>query len=525
MRKSLVRASIIAMLLIAGLSASAPAFAQPAPGEDLRTPINTEVPIPVTGDVPGSEDRFKTAYLTSGKVEDLAQYLGIIYNFLISVVGLVAAVMMVIGGFQYLTSAGDSAKIGAAKSRMGDALIGLVLALGAYTILNTINPRLLQLKLPGLADVKSELIAMPWCDVVQKQYAVNPIYGDPAKCGSVGEYMPAKTRLSCIYRGPCPNFDSDELPSALKTSTGMRSVCVQTLTTNAYVNDPLTPEQVFELSEKGDAFIRLGIPDCWKEFNVPSTGCNDSQARQWRLNHSTWTNPQTGKVRNCPQEKHVSECDYNDIFSWAETVVKEEFPAIPFGTPRSKEQLSGSIGYFARCMSCLEYGAVEQKRSQEATPGGYVYQTPHENRCAYWQDEANAGVGFSPGSWDKRKAMNQPLMSYCRWMPDERGCAQADFTCKEPTPSSSCSNYNSIKPFFMFDIERGGFAWWIYGYDKNGTLSSRPDALANVCYANPCGYNPGKGCTGAGGIVNGIRTAAAVVRDGIAGIQSCDDKK
>ncbi|HTK60461.1 MAG TPA: pilin [Candidatus Baltobacteraceae bacterium] len=522
MRLRYARAILFLGLAFFGVSACLPAAA--APSEDIRTPITTEVPIPISGNTPGSTPERVADYLASGRVEDVAQYIGIIYNFLISIVGMVAAVMMVVGGFQYLTSAGDSGKIGAAKSRMADALIGLVLALGAYTILNTINPRLLQLKLPNVTDVKAELIAMPWCDVLKaKQIDVNPIQGDPNKCGSVGEYMAGKDRLTCIYRAPCPNYKASELPDVLKTSTGMRSTCVQTLTTNAYVNDPFTPDQVLKFLERSDAFARLGIPDCWKEFNVPS-GCNDAQAQQWRQNHSTWTNPTNGKVRDCPREMGVAACDYNNLYSWAQNVVKEELPPVPFGTKRSAEELSGTVSYFARCMSCLEYGAVEEKRSKDVAPGGFVYQTPHENRCAYWQDEANADVAFVPGAWDKRKAMNQPILSYCRWMPTEGGCAQADFTCKEPTASSSCSNYNSIRPFFMFDIEHGGFAWWIYGYDKNGTLSARPDALANVCSANPCGYNPGKGCTGAGGIINGIRTAAAVVRDGIAGIQSCDDK-
>jgi|GEM_PF-6659362 len=202
MRKSLVRVLAVACLLAAGVSASAPALAQPTPKNDIRTPIVTEVPIPVpdTSQVPGSNAERIADYLTSGRVEDLAQYIGIIYNFLISIVGMVAAVAMIIGGFQYLTSAGDSGKIGAAKSRMANALIGLVLALGAYTILNTINPRLLQLKLPDMRPVSTELFTLPNCEDIK--VPVTP-YGSGTECGFAGKYMQGNTEQVCIYAGTC----------------------------------------------------------------------------------------------------------------------------------------------------------------------------------------------------------------------------------------------------------------------------------------------------------------------------------
>lgn len=65
-----------------------------------------------------------------------------IYSFLITIVGICALFMITMGGYMYLTSAGNTALAGKAKSVITDAIIGLVLALLAYLIFYTINPAL-----------------------------------------------------------------------------------------------------------------------------------------------------------------------------------------------------------------------------------------------------------------------------------------------------------------------------------------------------------------------------------------------
>lgn len=88
----------------------------------------------------------------------LAQYIGGVYTFLLSIVGLMAAVMMVIGGFQYVTSGGDQGKIGAGKKRIVNALTGLVLALSSYVILYSINPDLVAFNGLQLTGVRTETL-------------------------------------------------------------------------------------------------------------------------------------------------------------------------------------------------------------------------------------------------------------------------------------------------------------------------------------------------------------------------------
>lgn len=77
-------------------------------------------------------------------------YLSGLYNFLISVVGVVAMGAIVIGGARYLTSAGNPSAIDDAKHTINSAIYGLLLAITSWVIVSTINPDILVLKNPGM---------------------------------------------------------------------------------------------------------------------------------------------------------------------------------------------------------------------------------------------------------------------------------------------------------------------------------------------------------------------------------------
>ncbi|MFH1938378.1 MAG: pilin [Patescibacteria group bacterium] len=83
-------------------------------------------------------------------VKGFPQYVKGIYNFFIGIVGLLAVIMIMAGGFQWLLAAGNAQKITGAKTTIMSAIMGLVLALGSYTVLSWINPEILTLKLPSL---------------------------------------------------------------------------------------------------------------------------------------------------------------------------------------------------------------------------------------------------------------------------------------------------------------------------------------------------------------------------------------
>ncbi len=80
---------------------------------------------------------------------DLSMYLVGLYNFLLSIVGIVAVMMLIIGGMRYITAAGNSAAISDAKDIVSNAIIGLLLALLSWVFIATINPDVLYIKQPG----------------------------------------------------------------------------------------------------------------------------------------------------------------------------------------------------------------------------------------------------------------------------------------------------------------------------------------------------------------------------------------
>lgn len=82
---------------------------------------------------------------TEGNKEvELADYLIILYKIGIWTAVILAIASIIWGGVQYITSVGGEGK-SSGKEMIQSAIFGLLLALGSYIILNTINKDLLEL--------------------------------------------------------------------------------------------------------------------------------------------------------------------------------------------------------------------------------------------------------------------------------------------------------------------------------------------------------------------------------------------
>lgn len=95
--------------------------------------------------------------------DNFGDYIKKIYIYLISIGGLIAAILVIKGGFEYVTSTGNSQRVEAAKETIRNAIIGLALLFGSYTLLYTINPDLLKLKLPRTYMIREIAIPSRWC--------------------------------------------------------------------------------------------------------------------------------------------------------------------------------------------------------------------------------------------------------------------------------------------------------------------------------------------------------------------------
>ena len=86
-----------------------------------------------------------------GQSGDFATYFKNLYLLALWIVAISALFMLVVGGFLYLSSAGNTHLLGTAKKAIYAALIGLIIALISWLLLDTINSDLTNLKLSGLS--------------------------------------------------------------------------------------------------------------------------------------------------------------------------------------------------------------------------------------------------------------------------------------------------------------------------------------------------------------------------------------
>lgn len=81
----------------------------------------------------GLETTANVAGLSTANV-DIATRIGQIIGIALSLVGVVFLVLMVYGGFVWMTAAGDSEKIKKAKGIIINAVIGIIIVLASYAI-------------------------------------------------------------------------------------------------------------------------------------------------------------------------------------------------------------------------------------------------------------------------------------------------------------------------------------------------------------------------------------------------------
>ena len=82
---------------------------------------------------------------------------GGIYNFALLASGILAFGAIVWGGIRYITSAGNPSGQGEGKEWVKGAIYGLLLLVGAYAILNIINPAITSLSLPRLSPIPASI--------------------------------------------------------------------------------------------------------------------------------------------------------------------------------------------------------------------------------------------------------------------------------------------------------------------------------------------------------------------------------
>ncbi|HBF67124.1 MAG TPA: hypothetical protein DDW36_01720 [Candidatus Magasanikbacteria bacterium] len=126
----------------------------PAPTPPATGP--QEVGNCVIASIPGNKVRLNVPLGDDVKyVSDIGQYVKRLYVLAMGLGVLSAMIVIVHAGLMYAASAGNPEVLGGAKKHIGDAIIGLFLLLGSYTLLYTINPDLVNLRPPALRQMRT----------------------------------------------------------------------------------------------------------------------------------------------------------------------------------------------------------------------------------------------------------------------------------------------------------------------------------------------------------------------------------
>ncbi|MFA4818324.1 MAG: pilin [Patescibacteria group bacterium] len=124
-------------------------------------------------------------------------YVAAFYKFFVGFMAVVAVVMIMWGGFKRIMAAGSAEKIKDANGTVFAAIIGLVLTLVSYTLLNLINPRLVANILPLMEKVRPEIFG--FCPSYEKNKSLYEAGYLKFLCGS-GKNV----NRTCFTDDDCP---------------------------------------------------------------------------------------------------------------------------------------------------------------------------------------------------------------------------------------------------------------------------------------------------------------------------------
>ncbi|MEK7624190.1 MAG: hypothetical protein AAB404_00455 [Patescibacteria group bacterium] len=123
-----------------------------------------------------------------------AAYIARLYQFALMLAGMLAFGMIIYGAIQYTVSAGNTTQQSDARDRITQALWGVALLLGAYLILRTIDPKLVNLKDPDikLIEINSTSTLGAADTVISPATPPSPLTPPPPTPSSIAPSLPQR---------------------------------------------------------------------------------------------------------------------------------------------------------------------------------------------------------------------------------------------------------------------------------------------------------------------------------------------
>jgi len=158
--------------------------------------LATDVNLVPQVSIPGSDFQSGQEKLVKNDTSLICDYIIVIYKYGIAVIGVLAVLAVAIGGVMWIMSAGNSGVIAQGKEWIISGILGLVLALGSFMLLATINKDLVSCKittLPSVAKINETKQAQQ-----QAQKDSGLVYGKPGLTSNVvSKHLDSSGKYQC----------------------------------------------------------------------------------------------------------------------------------------------------------------------------------------------------------------------------------------------------------------------------------------------------------------------------------------
>ena len=308
------------------------------------------------------------------------EYIQAIYKFGLWTVGLAALLMLTVGGFMYVTSAGNTSLIGSARGIIQDSIIGILLALTAYFILNIINPDFVHVNLNSFNGVGGSVTgssATPAAKAVMDGTGSLYIWASSCKKPSEEQLL---TTNSCIGRQMTNKSNADGYGSI--TSSNKQNVLVSAGNIGA---------AGFDISSSGNCWDSV-CTNCTALQQIPKyaiqylkelktkSGCSDT----FVITGGT----EYGHTTHCPGAPSVDIRNTDASGTCLGTYLKGIVASVGGDSAKYQAALRASLHINVIC-SDPAYSSVESNCGSYSEPNGHF----HISFCGYVHGANGSNVG------------------------------------------------------------------------------------------------------------------------------------
>ncbi len=177
---------------------------------------------------------------------NLSQYLSALFNIGVGLAGVLAVLMIVVGGVQFIAGASNPSTRGEAKKKITNAIFGLILASSSWLILYTINPNLLK----NALSISPSAILSPPTSVISSSSGITSIktaIPTPILVNTSNSISPPYTPSNSQY-APSSYTTSSHTQSYISPSYKLPSYTSTIITTPSTAPTPST-SKVYTMSD------------------------------------------------------------------------------------------------------------------------------------------------------------------------------------------------------------------------------------------------------------------------------------